>query len=74
MRNINATLLAARGLLAMDHIILNHGQVTRTTPELVSPYPNFHTTPTEGRLSLNIFDVYRLPLHGGSSGLLGWNS
>ncbi|GFX38763.1 hypothetical protein TNCV_4748331 [Trichonephila clavipes] len=25
---------ATRGLLVMDHIILNHGQVTGTTPEL----------------------------------------
>ncbi|GFX78571.1 hypothetical protein TNCV_30111 [Trichonephila clavipes] len=30
----------------MDHGILNHGQVTWTTP----PSPNYHTTPTGGRL------------------------
>ncbi|GFV77003.1 hypothetical protein TNCV_690731 [Trichonephila clavipes] len=40
--------LATRGLLATDHVILNHGQVTRTTPELAPPSPNYHTTPTGG--------------------------
>ncbi|GFY00548.1 hypothetical protein TNCV_2139451 [Trichonephila clavipes] len=42
---------ATRGLLATDHVILNHGQVTWTTPELVPPSPNYHTTPTGGRFS-----------------------
>ncbi|GFW84529.1 uncharacterized protein TNCV_457101 [Trichonephila clavipes] len=32
----------------MDHVILNHGQVTWTTPELVPPSPNYHITPTGG--------------------------
>ncbi|GFY29484.1 hypothetical protein TNCV_2626551 [Trichonephila clavipes] len=41
----------ARRLLATDHVILNHGQVTWTTPELASPSPNYHTTPTGGRFS-----------------------
>ncbi|GFW43792.1 hypothetical protein TNCV_4771411 [Trichonephila clavipes] len=41
---------ATRGLLATDHVILNHGQVTWTTPELTPPSPNYHTTST-GRLS-----------------------
>ncbi|GFX36004.1 low-density lipoprotein receptor-related protein 4 [Trichonephila clavipes] len=36
---------ATRGLLAMDHVILNHGQVTWTTPELAPPSPNYYTTP-----------------------------
>ncbi|GFV35844.1 hypothetical protein TNCV_2866041 [Trichonephila clavipes] len=31
---------ATRGLLAMDHVILNYGQVTWTTPELAPPSPN----------------------------------
>ncbi|GFU41944.1 tryptase beta-2 [Trichonephila clavipes] len=35
-----------RGLLATDHVILNHGQVTWTTPELAPSSPNYHTTPT----------------------------
>ncbi|GFX72338.1 hypothetical protein TNCV_1252921 [Trichonephila clavipes] len=33
----------------MDHLILNYGQVTRMTPELAPPSPNYHTTPTGGR-------------------------
>ncbi|GFV06414.1 hypothetical protein TNCV_2947371 [Trichonephila clavipes] len=36
-------------LLETDLVILNHGQVTRTTLELASF--NYHTTPTRGRLS-----------------------
>ncbi|GFS69276.1 HTH La-type RNA-binding domain-containing protein [Trichonephila clavipes] len=44
----NAT---TRGLLATDHVILNHGQVTWTTPELAPPSPNYHTTPMGGRFS-----------------------
>ncbi|GFU13461.1 uncharacterized protein TNCV_937701 [Trichonephila clavipes] len=89
-RAINGTrATATRGLLATDHVILNHDQVTwmtpelapplltttphqreelfsytrafsdiprnfevpRTTPELASPSPNYHITPTGGRLS-----------------------
>ncbi|GFW46987.1 hypothetical protein TNCV_3485991 [Trichonephila clavipes] len=58
-RNINLQLFcelldviaATRGLLATDHVILNHGQVTWTTPELAPPSPNSHTTPTGGRFS-----------------------
>ncbi|GFW36617.1 hypothetical protein TNCV_1956171 [Trichonephila clavipes] len=37
---------ATRGLLATDHVILNHGQVTWTTPNLEPSSPNYHTTPT----------------------------
>ncbi|GFT56684.1 hypothetical protein TNCV_1268351 [Trichonephila clavipes] len=44
-------ILATRGLLATDHVILNHGQVTWTTPELAPPSPNYHITPTGGRFS-----------------------
>ncbi|GFV15338.1 integrase catalytic domain-containing protein [Trichonephila clavipes] len=42
---------AARELLTTDHVILNHGQVTWTTPELAPLSPNYHTTPTGGRFS-----------------------
>ncbi|GBN46187.1 hypothetical protein AVEN_28543-1 [Araneus ventricosus] len=35
----------------MDLVILNHGQMTKTTPELAHPSPNFHATPTAGRLA-----------------------
>ncbi|GFW95556.1 hypothetical protein TNCV_1722541 [Trichonephila clavipes] len=40
---------STRGLLATDHVILNPGQVTWTTPELASPL--LTTTPTGGRFS-----------------------
>ncbi|GFV00328.1 transposable element Tc1 transposase [Trichonephila clavipes] len=42
---------ATRGLLTTDLVSLNHGQVMKTTPELVPTSPNYHTTPTEERLS-----------------------
>ncbi|GFW33520.1 hypothetical protein TNCV_2210551 [Trichonephila clavipes] len=42
---------AARGLLATDHVIFNHGQVTWTTPEMAPLSPNYHTTPRGGRFS-----------------------
>ncbi|GFX78936.1 uncharacterized protein TNCV_3912251 [Trichonephila clavipes] len=49
--NINVALCSAtRGLLVTDHVILNHGQVTWTTPELddVSALDRFsmHRCPT----------------------------
>ncbi|GFT39211.1 hypothetical protein TNCV_2897321 [Trichonephila clavipes] len=34
-----------------DLIILHHGQVPRTTPQLAPHSPNFYTTPTGRRLS-----------------------
>ncbi|GFV09460.1 nucleic-acid-binding protein from transposon X-element [Trichonephila clavipes] len=40
--------VTTRGLLTTDHVILNHGQVTWTTPELAPPSPNYHTTPMGG--------------------------
>ncbi|GFX17416.1 hypothetical protein TNCV_1494301 [Trichonephila clavipes] len=49
-----------RGLLAKDLVFVNHGQVTRTIPELATPAHNFHTPPTGGCLSLDIFKVHRL--------------
>ncbi|GBM74414.1 hypothetical protein AVEN_203873-1 [Araneus ventricosus] len=39
------------GYLGMDLVILNSGQMTRTTPELPPLSPNFLTTPVRGRLS-----------------------
>ncbi|GFU93916.1 DDE_3 domain-containing protein [Trichonephila clavipes] len=32
---------STRGFLATDLAILNHGQVTKTTPELAPPSPNY---------------------------------
>ncbi|GFT59075.1 uncharacterized protein TNCV_186531 [Trichonephila clavipes] len=50
-----------RGLLATDHVILNHGQVTWTTPELAPPL----LTPTpyqrEDVSALDRFSVHRCP-------------
>ncbi|GFX31914.1 hypothetical protein TNCV_3408291 [Trichonephila clavipes] len=43
---INFGVQATRGLLATYLAILNHGQVTMTTPELAPPSPNFHFTST----------------------------
>ncbi|GBM43040.1 hypothetical protein AVEN_234095-1, partial [Araneus ventricosus] len=40
-----------KGYFGMDLIILNHSQMTRTTPELAPPSRNFHATPTGGRLA-----------------------
>ncbi|GFW08312.1 hypothetical protein TNCV_1656271 [Trichonephila clavipes] len=42
---------ATRVLWAMDLLILNHGQVMRTTPELAPPSPNFHSISTGGRFN-----------------------
>ncbi|GFV33661.1 hypothetical protein TNCV_4567761 [Trichonephila clavipes] len=53
--------LPTRGLLVTDLVLLNHGQGSRTTPELVPPSPNFHTTPTGRHLSFDRFSVHRPP-------------
>ncbi|GFU67989.1 uncharacterized protein TNCV_2823321 [Trichonephila clavipes] len=52
-------LLTTRGLLATDHVILNHGQVTWTTPELAPPL--LPTTPhqREDVSDLDRFNVHR---------------
>ncbi|GFS81250.1 uncharacterized protein TNCV_1224611 [Trichonephila clavipes] len=52
---------ATRGLLATDHVILNHGQVTWTTPELAPPL--LTTTPhqQEDVSALDRFNVHRCP-------------
>ncbi|GFV59610.1 hypothetical protein TNCV_228511 [Trichonephila clavipes] len=51
----------------MDLVILNQGQVTRTTAELATPSPKFPTTPAGGNLSLDLLNVHLPPLHDGSS-------
>ncbi|GFV31231.1 uncharacterized protein TNCV_4388051 [Trichonephila clavipes] len=52
---------ATRGLLATDHVIFNHGQVTWTTPELAPPL--LTTTPhqREDVSALDRFNVHRCP-------------
>ncbi|GFV56507.1 hypothetical protein TNCV_2276451 [Trichonephila clavipes] len=56
------------GLLATNLVTLNHGQVTKTIPELAPNSPNFHTKPTGGHLSLDIFNVHQPPLQRGLMG------
>ncbi|PRD31886.1 UNVERIFIED_CONTAM: hypothetical protein NCL1_22128 [Trichonephila clavipes] len=57
----NSTRNTTRGLLATDHVILNHGQVTWTTPELAPPL--LTTTPhqREDVSALDRFNVHRCP-------------
>ncbi|GFY05979.1 uncharacterized protein TNCV_3862831 [Trichonephila clavipes] len=52
---------STRGLLATDHVILNHGQGTWTTPELAPPL--LTTTPhqREDVSALDRFNVHRCP-------------
>ncbi|GFW84171.1 uncharacterized protein TNCV_4878341 [Trichonephila clavipes] len=58
---VASMIAAARGLLATDHVILNHGQVTWTTPELAPPL--LTTTPhqREDVSVLDRFSVHRCP-------------
>ncbi|GFV79008.1 uncharacterized protein TNCV_4347671 [Trichonephila clavipes] len=59
---------ATRGLLATDQVILNHGQVTWTTPELAPPL--LTTTPhqREDVSALDRFNVHRCPTRRDFSG------
>ncbi|GFW24668.1 uncharacterized protein TNCV_2405311 [Trichonephila clavipes] len=52
---------STRGLLATDHVILNHGQVMWTTPELAPPL--LTTTPhqREDISALDRFNVHSCP-------------
>ncbi|GFX25452.1 uncharacterized protein TNCV_1998531 [Trichonephila clavipes] len=61
--------LATRGLLATDHVILNHGQVMWTIPELAPPL--LTTTPhqLEDVSALDRFDVHRCPTRQVFSGI-----
>ncbi|GFS54166.1 hypothetical protein TNCV_2527061 [Trichonephila clavipes] len=53
--------LATRGLLATDHVILNRGQVTWTTPELAPASSDYHHTPTGGHFSSRKIQRASLP-------------
>ncbi|GFV82763.1 transposable element Tcb1 transposase [Trichonephila clavipes] len=50
-----------RGLLATDHVILNHGQVTWTTPELAPPLLTTTPQQRENVSTLNRFKVHHCP-------------
>ncbi|GFT72285.1 uncharacterized protein TNCV_1390091 [Trichonephila clavipes] len=64
---------ATIGLLSTDHVILNHGQVTWTTPELAPPLlTTTHTCGKTYQLSTDLTCI--AALHGGSLVVLGSNS
>ncbi|GFT13463.1 hypothetical protein TNCV_2515121 [Trichonephila clavipes] len=66
---------STRGLSATDLVILNHGQVTRTTPELVLPLLTTTLHHTNGRtfeLSTDLTCI--APQHDGPLVVLGSNS
>ncbi|GFX20065.1 uncharacterized protein TNCV_1436251 [Trichonephila clavipes] len=50
-----------RGLLATDHVILNHGQVTWTTSELAPPLLTTTLHQREDVSALDRFNVHRCP-------------
>ncbi|GFW09980.1 uncharacterized protein TNCV_4207451 [Trichonephila clavipes] len=52
---------ATRGLLVTDHVILNHGQVTWTTPELAPPLLTLTPHQREDVSALDRFNVHRCP-------------
>ncbi|GFU37763.1 uncharacterized protein TNCV_1466291 [Trichonephila clavipes] len=52
---------ATRGLLATDHVILNHGQVTWTTPRAGTPSPTTTPHQREDVSALDRFNVHRCP-------------
>ncbi|GFV15270.1 uncharacterized protein TNCV_3051801 [Trichonephila clavipes] len=54
---------ATRGLLATDHVILNHGQVTWTTPELAPPLLTLPPTNGIDVSALDGFNVLLAALH-----------
>ncbi|GFU55484.1 uncharacterized protein TNCV_2813001 [Trichonephila clavipes] len=53
--------ITTRGLLATDHVILNHGQVTWTTPELAPPLQTTTPHQREDVSALDRFNVHRCP-------------
>ncbi|PRD35312.1 UNVERIFIED_CONTAM: Elongation of very long chain fatty acids protein [Trichonephila clavipes] len=54
--------VVSRGILTTYLVIFNHGEMTRTTLIWHPPSsPNFHNTPTGGRLSFNRFNEHRPP-------------
>ncbi|GFT58967.1 uncharacterized protein TNCV_185831 [Trichonephila clavipes] len=53
--------IATLGLLATDHVILNHGQVTWTTPELAPPLLTLTPHQRENVSALDRFNTHRCP-------------
>ncbi|GBM26191.1 hypothetical protein AVEN_197009-1 [Araneus ventricosus] len=56
-----------KGYFGTNFVTLNRGQMTRTTPELEPPCPNFRTPPAGGCLTQVRFSVYQAHENGGSS-------
>ncbi|GFW78025.1 hypothetical protein TNCV_134951 [Trichonephila clavipes] len=56
--------VSTRGLLATDHVILNHGQVTWMTPELAPSLLPHHTNGRTFQLWTDLVCI--AALHGGS--------
>ncbi|GFV02074.1 uncharacterized protein TNCV_3480011 [Trichonephila clavipes] len=70
---------AARGILATDLVILNHGQVTRATPELAPPLLTTALRQQKDVRALDRFNVNRSPTRRVFSGtatspLLGYHN
>ncbi|GFV21760.1 uncharacterized protein TNCV_3484571 [Trichonephila clavipes] len=65
-KRFTGVLRPTRGLLATDHKILNHGQVTWMTPELAPPL--LTTVPREDVSALDRFNVHRCPIRWVFSG------
>ncbi|GFV49091.1 uncharacterized protein TNCV_236251 [Trichonephila clavipes] len=63
-----ATNAATRGLLAADNVILNHGQVTWTTPELAPPLLTTTQHQREDAPALDRPNVHRCPTRWVPSG------
>ncbi|GFX28132.1 uncharacterized protein TNCV_424591 [Trichonephila clavipes] len=59
---------ATRELLVTDHVILNHGQVTWTTPELAPPLLTTSPHQREDVSALDRFNVHRCPTRRALSG------
>ncbi|GBM33086.1 hypothetical protein AVEN_9630-1 [Araneus ventricosus] len=52
--NLNLILKQLEGYFGTDLVIFNLGQITRKTPQLAPPSPNFLTTPVGGRLACDL--------------------
>ncbi|GBL92800.1 hypothetical protein AVEN_4510-1 [Araneus ventricosus] len=49
-----------------DVVTLKRGQMKRTTPKPAPSSPNFHDTPSPGRLTRSVFNVHQAHSHDGS--------
>ncbi|GFT01721.1 uncharacterized protein TNCV_4205341 [Trichonephila clavipes] len=70
--NFGISKAATRGLLATDHVILNHGQVTWTTPELAPPLLTTTQHQWEDVSALDRFNVHRCPYTHQDSRIRVW--